>query len=80
MVHSYSAGDRLPIPDEGEDFFNFGASQSAEKSLLAMGVGARYRCTDNIDVGAVYQFPLDRGEGSGVLDWRLTTDVIIRFG
>lgn len=80
MIHTYAGGDRLPIPDEGEDFFNFGASQGAGKNLLAMGVGARYRCTDDIDVGAVYQFPLDRGEGSGILDWRITTDVIIRFG
>ena len=80
MVHSYSGGDRLPIADEGEDFFNFGASESAGKHLVSMGVGSRYRITDDIDVGAVYQFPLDRGEGSNILDWRLTTDLIIRFG
>ncbi|MFN8392355.1 MAG: hypothetical protein U0136_18825 [Bdellovibrionota bacterium] len=79
VIHPYQGGDRLPIADEGEDFFNFGASQSAGTNLVAMGVGARYRIADNIDIGAVYQFPLDRGEGSRILDWRITTDLIYRF-
>lgn len=80
LVHPYSSGDRLPIADEGQDFFNFGASQSAGENLVIGGVGARYRVTDDIDLGAVYQFPLDRGEGTQILDWRFTTDVIIRLG
>ncbi len=80
LVHVTNSGDRLPIADEGEDFFNFGASESAGKQPVSMGVGARYRITDDIDVGGVYQFPLDRGEGAGILDWRITTDVIVRFG
>lgn len=79
LIHTYSAGERLPIPDEGEDFFNFGASGSAGNNLLAMGVGARYRVCDSVDLGAVYQFPLDRSEGSAILDWRLTTDIIVHF-
>lgn len=80
LIHTTNAGDRLPIPDEGEDFFNFGSSGAAGKNLVAMGVGARYRLTEKVDLGAVYQFPLNRGEdGSNVLDWRITTDVIVRF-
>lgn len=79
LIHATSGGERLPIPDEGEDFFNFGASAVAGKNLVAMGVGARYRITDSVDLGAVYQFPLDREDGSRILDWRLTTDMIIRF-
>lgn len=79
LIHAYQAGTRLPIADEGEDFFNFGASKAAGTNIVAMGVGARYRVIDNVDVGVVYQFPLDRGDGSNILDWRLTTDAIIRF-
>ena len=80
LIHTTNGGDRLPIGDEGEDFFNFGASGAAGNNLVAMGVGARYRLTDNIDLGAVYQFPLNRGdEGSNILDWRVTTDAIFRF-
>lgn len=79
LIHPYKSGDRLPIPDEGEDFFNFGAAQAAGKNILAMGVGARYRITDQVDCGVVYQFPLDRGDGGNILDWRITTDLIVRF-
>lgn len=79
LIHAYQSGDRLPIADEGEDFFNFGASNSAGKNLVAMAVGARYRITDSVDYGLAYQFPLDRTEGSRVLDWRITSDLIIRF-
>lgn len=79
LIHPYLSGDRLPIADEGEDFFNFGATNAAGKNLVAMGAGARYRITKDIDAGAVYQFPLDRTEGSRILDWRITTDVIFRF-
>jgi hypothetical protein len=44
-----------------------------------MGAGARYRLTDKIDLGAVYQFPLNNGDGSNILEWRITTDAIFRF-
>jgi hypothetical protein len=77
--HVMQAGDRLPIPDEGQDFFNLGASESAGNNLVSMGVGGRYRITDAIDFGAAYQFPLNNGDGTRILDYRVTTDLIFRF-
>ncbi|MBL7661723.1 hypothetical protein JNK13_03120 [bacterium] len=79
LNHVTNSGNRLPIADEGQDYFNFGAANSAGENLISMSVGARYRLADNIDVGAAYQFPLEREEGSNVLDWRITADMIIRF-
>lgn len=79
LNHPYHSGDRLPIDDEGEDFFNFGATQSAGTNLVTMSAGARYRATDNLDFGATYQFPLNNGDGTDIIDWRITTDAIIRF-
>lgn len=79
MVKSINSGNRLPIADEGQDFFNLGASGSAGKTILTASVGARYRITDDIDAGVAYQFPLDRGEGTKIIDWRLTADMIFRF-
>lgn len=79
MVHCYQAGSRLPIPDEGQDFFNFGSSGAAGSNLISGAVGARYRVLENLDVGAAYQFPLRHGDGENLLDWRITTDAIIRF-
>ena len=63
----------------GADFFNLGATNSAGENIVTMGVGARYRITPDIDAGAVYQFPLDKGTGSGIFDWRVTADLIVRF-
>lgn len=79
LIHVYQAGDRLPIADEGFDIFNLGASEAAGKNIVTMGVGARYRFTDDLDAGFAYQFPLDRGEGTRSIDWRVTTDLIWRF-
>lgn len=79
LIHPYQGGDRLPIADEGEDFFNFGASNAAGNNILTAAAGARYRVSDAIDVGAAYQFPLDRGEGSNIIDWRVTCDLIVKF-
>jgi len=79
MIKPIEAGTRLPISDEGQDFFNLGASGAAGKTILTASVGARYRFCDNIDAGVAYQFPLDRGEGTGIIDWRLTADMIFRF-
>ena len=79
LVHVVNDGSRLPIADEGGDLFNLGASNSAGKNILTMGTGARYRITDSTDAGVIYQFPLDRGEGSGIFDWRVTADMIFRF-
>lgn len=79
LVHVYQGGDRLGIADEGEDFFNFGAIDSAGKNILTMAAGARYRVTEDIDLGLAYQFPLDRTEGSNIIDWRITADAIFRF-
>lgn len=79
LIHVYQDGNRLPIPDEGFDFFNFGSSLAAGENILTAGVGARYRFTDDLDGGIAYQFPLDSGEGTHSIDWRVTTDLIWRF-
>jgi len=79
LVNVIDNGNRLPIPDEGEDFFNLGASDSSGKTITTWAVGARYRITDKIDVGAAWQFPLDRSTGTRIIDNRVTADMIFRF-
>ncbi len=73
------AGDRLPIPDEGADFFGLGSSQSEDRTVLVAGVVGRYRVNKSVDLGLGYQFPLTTGKGSRIFDWRITTDVIVSF-
>jgi len=79
LIHVLAAGDRLPIEDEGEDYFNIGSSNSQGETITTFAVGARYRISDSIDVGAAYQIPLQRESGSRIIDYRVTADLIYRF-
>lgn len=78
LVHVTDAGDRLPIPSEGFDVINFGASESNGGTVVVAGVGARYRiCEDSLDAGVAYEFALTDRED--VFDWRVTSDLIFKF-
>ncbi len=79
LIQVIDDGERLPIADEGLDYFNFGATDAAGKTIVTGAAGARYRVMDDLDLGAAYQFPLTNGAGSNLFDWRLTTDVILSF-
>lgn len=79
LIHVIDGGGRLPIEDEGQDYFNFGSSAATGESIVTAAAGARYRITNNIDVGAAYQVPLNEGNGSNIIDYRVTTDLIFRF-
>lgn len=79
LVHVVDAGDRLGIPDEGQDFFNFGSTLSDGKTIVTAGLGGRVKITDSIFWGAAYQFPLTGGAGSHVTDWRVTSDLVFSF-
>jgi hypothetical protein len=79
VYHVLDGGKRLPIADEGEDFFNFGASEASGKTLVAAAIGGRFDLTDSITWGAGYQFPLSSGAGSNTLAYRITTDLIFYF-
>jgi hypothetical protein len=81
LIKVIDAGDRLPIGDEGQDYFNFGASQSEGETMVIGGAGLRYRIGCDFDLGAGYQFPMFKGENDGnyVIDHRWTFDAIYRF-
>ncbi len=79
VINVVDAGNRLPIADEGGDFFNLGASASDGKTIVTGAVGARADVSDTVSLGVAYQFPLSTGEGSNIVDWRLTTDAIVKF-
>ena len=74
-----NGGKRLPIADEGEDFFNFGSSRASGSTLVSGGLGARFDVASDVSLGAAYQFPITRGSGSNILDYRVTTDLIFYF-
>ena len=79
LITVMDGGQRLPIPDEGEDLFNFGSTQASGKTIPTLAIGGRYRLADNMDLGAAWQFPLDDGPGTRIIDSRVTADLIYRF-
>jgi len=86
-IHVLADGDRLPLDQEGFDFFNFGTSKSAGKGVVTMAVGMRYRIADNlaeifgrklgIDIGAAWEAPVTDRED--IFGWRVTTDLIFHL-
>jgi len=79
LVQVMDAGNRLPIPDEGQDFFDIGSSQANGKTMLTGDVGARTDLFDKTTWGIVYQFPLVHGAGTRITEWRITTDLTYSF-
>lgn len=79
LIHVVSDGKRLAIADEGQDLFNFGASEATGEDIVLGAAGVKYRPVDNIDLGATFQFPFDPGTGTRVIDNRWMFDISYRF-
>ncbi len=82
-VHALDGGRRLPIDQEGFDFFNLGAQKAGGRGVVTQAYGFRCRLVDGaavwdrvagIDWGAVYETPLTDRED--LFAWRVTTDVV----
>ena len=76
-------GDRVPLDQEGFDFFNLGSSMAGGENIVTMGFGGRWRFADDLDVlghrsgidwGIAYELPVTGQQG--LFDWRVTTDLI----
>ena len=79
LIQIADGGERLPIADEGQDFFNFGASEAGGESIVTGVAGLRYRPSEMFDIGGHFQFPFSHEEGNRVIDYRWLFDVIVRF-
>jgi hypothetical protein len=83
LINVWSDGKRIPIHDEGQDFFNFGASLADEKTIVTGSVGARIPLTNSsknpTSFGAAYQLPWAQGRGTDFTDWRVITDLSFKF-
>ena len=79
VIQVIDGGRRLPITDEGVEFFDLGASGAEDKTIVIGGIGLRYRACDSVDLGVAFQVPLTDGSGSRAIENRLTADVIWHF-
>ncbi len=64
-------------PVEGGDLFNLGASGVTGNDLVTQAIGMKAKPRRNIEAGIAYEFPLTARKG--LLDDRLTADLIFRF-
>lgn len=86
-IHVLDGGRRVPINQEGFDFFNIGSRFAGGSDVVTLGAGFRVRPWDRIewlggrigsvDFGAVYEYSLLGNDD--VFGGRLTTDLVIRF-
>ncbi|MDC0358746.1 hypothetical protein OAO01_08020 [Oligoflexia bacterium] len=79
LVYVVDAGQRLPIDDEGLDFFSIGSTDSEGEMMLTGAIGGRYKVSETVDFGFAYQFPMNSSDGSDFTNWRITTDLIFHI-
>lgn len=70
------SGNALGVNFEGGDLINLGATD-ADGSLLSAALGARYRLTEMLSLGAAYEVPLSSRED--ILNDRITFDLVWSF-
>jgi len=64
-----------PFAFEGLDLVSIGGSNVS--SVVSFAVGSRFKIMDHLMVGIAYEIPLTDDED--ILDWRLTTDLVIYY-
>lgn len=70
-------GNGLPLPFDGRDLANFGASQISPKSQLTIAPGFRYKFSECVQTGIGVQFPV--AGFKNLMDYRITADLIFRY-
>ncbi len=64
---------------EGGDLINLGASNAdANRDLVTLGMGLRFRANEHVDFGAAYEIPLT-GKSENLMGSRITLDLVYRF-
>ncbi len=71
------SGSNFPLPVEGGDLINLGAPGIAGNNIVTNAYGLKYKPTRNLEAGVAWEFPLT--ERRGILDNRLTADLILRY-
>jgi hypothetical protein len=74
--HYVTNGNARAADFEGQDLFNFG-SNNAQGDVLTLAAGVRFKFTENVLAGIVYEFPLLNRDD--LLSYRITADMIFRY-
>lgn len=72
-----SAEDGIDVGFAGQDLLDFGASDVEGNDLVSQSVGFRIKPAANLELGAIYEFPLSTKKD--ILQDRWTFDMIVRY-
>jgi hypothetical protein len=75
--HYTRAGNERPYNFEGADLFNFGSTGVAGKNNFTLATGVRYKFTEAIQTGVVFEFPVSTQHSFE--SFRLGFDLIFRY-
>ncbi len=74
--HYVSNGHHRSANFEGADLFNLGSDSVSGNNTVTLGLGARYKFTESIQAGVVYELPV---MGKDLMSYRLGFDLIFRY-
>jgi hypothetical protein len=72
-----SSGSAFPLAVEGGDLFNLGAPGITGNDLVTHAIGMKAKPRSNVEAGVAWQYPMTARQG--IMDNRLTADLIVRF-
>jgi hypothetical protein len=75
--HYTKNGTAFPLPVAGGDFFNLGSPGISGSNIVTNAYGLKFKPNRNLEAGVAWEFPMT--ETRGILDNRLTADLILRF-
>lgn len=78
LLHYTRNGGERDLSFEGKDLINFGSRGIAGRTLLSLAAGARYKFTENFQLGGAVEFDLLNREND-LTNWRATIDFIFRY-
>jgi len=72
-----AGGNRQPVNYEGGDLLNIGATDVSGRSLITIALGARFKFSEGLQMGAIYEFPV---VGTDMMQkYRIGLDLIFRY-
>lgn len=72
-----SSAAAFPLPVEGGDLFNLGSPGITGNDLVTHAIGMKAKPRRNVEAGVAWEYPMTARQG--LMDNRLTADLIVRF-
>lgn len=72
-----SSAAAFPLPIEGGDIFNLGSPGITGNDLVTHAIGMKAKPRRSVEAGVAWEYPMTARQG--LLDNRLTADLIVRF-